>query len=188
MYDISSWKIFWTLLFGFTLPVFTCVRWSSSCEFSLLCWSSKRGWCNLPVCLELQLGARHLCCQARREEALPLQADLSRGALYRWVCERRRKLDGLVCKCTLKPLPPNVMSAAEGETPVADGAPPPGVLYSFGTPWPELNQGLSYRDTFRCAGFSSLSFSLVCGLVLVLITTLASRCGRRHHLDWVLRH
>jgi len=75
------------------------------------------------------------------------------------------------------------MSAAEGETPVADGAPPPGVLYSFGTPWPELNQGLSYRDTFRCAGFSSLSFSLVCGLVLVLITTLASRCGRRHHLD-----
>ncbi|KAG2541567.1 hypothetical protein PVAP13_9NG687000 [Panicum virgatum] len=43
------------------------------------------------------------------------------------------------------------MSAAEGETPVADGAPPPGVLYSFGTPWPELNQGLSYRDTFRCA-------------------------------------
>ncbi|PUZ41553.1 hypothetical protein GQ55_9G514400 [Panicum hallii var. hallii] len=43
------------------------------------------------------------------------------------------------------------MSAAEGETPVADGAPPPEALYSFGTPWPELNQGLSYSDTFRCA-------------------------------------
>ncbi|CAN6320389.1 unnamed protein product [Urochloa humidicola] len=43
------------------------------------------------------------------------------------------------------------MAAAEGGTQVDDGAPPPGALYSFGTPWPELNQGLSYRDTFRCA-------------------------------------
>jgi hypothetical protein len=24
--------------------------------------------------------------------------------------------------------------------------------YSFGRPWPELNEGLSYTDTFRCAG------------------------------------
>lgn len=44
------------------------------------------------------------------------------------------------------------MAAAAGETPAGDGAPPPGVLYSFGTPWPELNQGLTYTDTFRCSG------------------------------------
>jgi hypothetical protein len=43
-------------------------------------------------------------------------------------------------------------AAAAGETPVGDGAPPSGALYSFGTPWPELNQGLTYTDTFRCAG------------------------------------
>ncbi|KAG0551573.1 hypothetical protein BDA96_01G435100 [Sorghum bicolor] len=42
-------------------------------------------------------------------------------------------------------------AAAAGETPVGDGAPPSGALYSFGTPWPELNQGLTYTDTFRCA-------------------------------------
>ncbi|XP_062215953.1 RNA pseudouridine synthase 5 isoform X2 [Phragmites australis] len=43
------------------------------------------------------------------------------------------------------------MSAAAGETPVVDEAPPPRALYSFGTPWTELNEGLSYTDTFRCA-------------------------------------
>ncbi|CAD6203198.1 unnamed protein product [Miscanthus lutarioriparius] len=43
------------------------------------------------------------------------------------------------------------MAAAAGETPVGDGAPPPGALYSFGALWPELNQGLTYTDTFRCA-------------------------------------
>jgi len=47
---------------------------------------------------------------------------------------------------------PSAMAAAAGETPVGDGAPPPGALYSFGTLWPELNQGLTYTDTFRCAG------------------------------------
>ncbi|ONL96871.1 RNA pseudouridine synthase 5 [Zea mays] len=48
------------------------------------------------------------------------------------------------------------MAAAAAETQMGDGAPPPGALYSFGTPWPELNQGLTYTDTFRCAvdGFS----------------------------------
>ncbi|WVZ56573.1 hypothetical protein U9M48_007079 [Paspalum notatum var. saurae] len=42
------------------------------------------------------------------------------------------------------------MAAATGEAPVDDGAPPLGVLYSFGTPWADFNQGLSYTDTFRC--------------------------------------
>lgn len=40
--------------------------------------------------------------------------------------------------------------AAAGEIPAED-APPPGALYSFGTPWPEFNEGISYIDTFRCA-------------------------------------
>jgi hypothetical protein len=47
---------------------------------------------------------------------------------------------------------PGAMAAAAAETQMGDGAPPPGALYSFGTPWPELNQGLTYTDTFRCAG------------------------------------
>jgi hypothetical protein len=42
-------------------------------------------------------------------------------------------------------------AAAAGEIPAED-APPPGALYSFGTPWPEFNEGISYIDTFRCAG------------------------------------
>lgn len=49
----------------------------------------------------------------------------------------------------LKTYLPNAMTAATG-VPVNDGAPPPAALYSFGTPWPDLNQGLSYSDTFRC--------------------------------------
>ncbi|KAL6644872.1 hypothetical protein ACP70R_016480 [Stipagrostis hirtigluma subsp. patula] len=46
-------------------------------------------------------------------------------------------------------------AAAAGETPMMEEAPPPGALYSFGRPWPELNEGLSYTDTFRCADADS---------------------------------
>ncbi|KAG8063873.1 hypothetical protein GUJ93_ZPchr0003g17412 [Zizania palustris] len=41
-------------------------------------------------------------------------------------------------------------AAAAGEIPVEE-APPPRALYSFGRPWKEINEGLSYTDTFRCA-------------------------------------
>lgn len=75
------------------------------------------------------------------------------------------------------------MAAAAAETQMGDGAPPPGALYSFGTPWPELNQGLTYTDTFRCAGSPPY---LLSSAVLYLFWLLASRCGRRYHLDWVL--
>ncbi|KQK22183.1 hypothetical protein BRADI_1g65680v3 [Brachypodium distachyon] len=37
------------------------------------------------------------------------------------------------------------MAAAAGEAPLSQA------IYSFGKPWPELNEGLSYTDTFRCA-------------------------------------
>ncbi|KAL6901880.1 hypothetical protein ACP4OV_004756 [Aristida adscensionis] len=43
-------------------------------------------------------------------------------------------------------------AAVAGEAPMVEEAPPLGALYSFGRPWPELNEGLSYTDTFRCAG------------------------------------
>ncbi|KAL6902145.1 hypothetical protein ACP4OV_005021 [Aristida adscensionis] len=42
-------------------------------------------------------------------------------------------------------------AAVGGEAPMLEEAPPLGALYSFGRPWPELNEGLSYTDTFRCA-------------------------------------
>ncbi|KAL6649729.1 hypothetical protein ACP70R_013953 [Stipagrostis hirtigluma subsp. patula] len=48
------------------------------------------------------------------------------------------------------------MAAAAAEAvargnPMMEETPPPGALYSFGRPWPELNEGLSYTNTFRCA-------------------------------------
>uniref|UniRef100_A0A0D9VST3 Pseudouridine synthase RsuA/RluA-like domain-containing protein n=1 Tax=Leersia perrieri TaxID=77586 RepID=A0A0D9VST3_9ORYZ len=42
-------------------------------------------------------------------------------------------------------------AAAAGEIPTEE-ARPPRALYSFGRPWPEFNEGISYTDTFRCAG------------------------------------
>ncbi|KAF0928572.1 hypothetical protein E2562_006018, partial [Oryza meyeriana var. granulata] len=42
------------------------------------------------------------------------------------------------------------MTATTGEIPVEE-SPPPWALYSFGRPWPEFNEGISYTDTFRCA-------------------------------------
>uniref|UniRef100_A0A0E0KCB8 Pseudouridine synthase RsuA/RluA-like domain-containing protein n=1 Tax=Oryza punctata TaxID=4537 RepID=A0A0E0KCB8_ORYPU len=42
-------------------------------------------------------------------------------------------------------------ASASGDIPAED-APPTGALYSFGTPWPEFNEGISYTDTFRCTG------------------------------------
>jgi hypothetical protein len=63
---------------------------------------------------------------------------------------------------------PAANAADGGETPEIDEFRPRRVLYSFGTPWPEFNAGLSYTDTFRCAGppssvapSPSLSLSLV---------------------------
>ncbi|KAK3151295.1 hypothetical protein QOZ80_3AG0244080 [Eleusine coracana subsp. coracana] len=47
--------------------------------------------------------------------------------------------------------------AAGGETPEVDEAAPPRALYSFGTPWPELNAGLSYTDTFRCSDVDTIT-------------------------------
>ncbi|XP_040377979.1 RNA pseudouridine synthase 5 isoform X2 [Oryza brachyantha] len=41
-------------------------------------------------------------------------------------------------------------AATTGEIP-AEEAPPPRAPCSFGRPWPEFNEGISYTDTFRCA-------------------------------------
>ncbi|CAM0872658.1 unnamed protein product [Alopecurus aequalis] len=45
--------------------------------------------------------------------------------------------------------------AAAGETPLSQGN------YSFGRPWPELNEGLSYTDTFRCADAETTTTTLI---------------------------
>ncbi|KAF0899896.1 hypothetical protein E2562_025136 [Oryza meyeriana var. granulata] len=42
------------------------------------------------------------------------------------------------------------MTATTGEI-LVEQSPLPRALYSFGRPWPEFNEGISYTDTFRCA-------------------------------------